>query len=51
VKYINKVKFQLNVKKIIHILYKIYIFKTWATLKLQKNQSQKSERVEVKILG
>jgi len=24
---------------IIHILYKIYIFKTWATLKLQKNLS------------
>jgi len=31
-----------NVKKnIIHILYKIYIFKTWANLKLQKNQSRK----------
>jgi len=32
-------------KNIIHILYKIHIFKTWATLKLQKNQSQKSSHI------
>jgi len=36
---------------IIYILHKIYIFKTWATLKLQKNQSQKSEQVVFQILG
>jgi len=41
-----------NVKKIIlHILYKIYILKTWATLKLQKNQSQKFEQVVFQILS
>ena len=41
-----------NVKHlIIHILYKIYFFKTWATLKLQKNQSQKSEEVVFQNLG
>jgi len=38
---------------IIHILFKIYIFKTWATLKLQKikTQSQKSEQVMFQNLG
>jgi len=40
-----------NVKKNHHILYKLYIFKTWATLKLKKNQRQKSEQVVFQILG
>jgi len=41
-----------NAKKlIIHILYKIYFFKTWVTLKLQKNQSKKSEKVVFQMLG
>ena len=36
---------------IIHILHKIYIFKTCWTLKLQENESQKSEQVVFQILG
>jgi len=32
-------------------MYKIHIFKTWATLQLQKYQRQKSEEVLFQILG
>jgi len=32
-------------------MYKIHIFKTWATLQLQKYQRQKSEQVVFQILG